>query len=812
MPKLIYTLDGQEHTVEVKDSCSIGRTDQNDIALESEAGASRRHVQIMKLAKSFEMTDLGSTNGTKVNGKTAQRHRLAHGDTICIGETNLVWRERDDDDEIDLEEEISLDGDAPKKRGTAGAQSYLVYAGGPNDGQRIMLDKPRVTFGRRSSNTIVIESAAVSGYHCEITREGSSYVLRDLGSTNGTMLDGDPVGESSLQHGGRLGIGDQRLVFVDPSISDFEKAMASVDDLGSEWGMLRAEMDMSRVQKARRSQAVAVVAVFAMIAAMGYVFIANPDLFREPGPTIDERDGNQVPDFSFESLQAGWTAAAGSPVSGGFGEGKDAAQGTSYYTVSRDGASGRAAVVELTAKDGKEFTVRPNQAYEFGAQVRTKDGGEAAVRILWIGAGEGSVGTRISSTGLTSASSWAETSTTAVPPLNASRARLQLVNAGGGVAEFDDVFFLEASDASKPATAADGGLDISASPSGAITIRRGADELVADLNVVGGVLGGGADRGAIPERAGTVTLRSAAGKGGAVRLTGTVLDPYTLESGDFEITLTLSEGRYIDIEGTLPPTAGLVGIIPSTIMDKTVGIWTQGGSFRESQTRFVQGAARVSIGSMKRFDVSGENQGGFRFALLFDQAEHGLVFGSADGTVKLRFDTDSAKLKEGTDAMREAAEAAESQGRIGEAIRLFEAYASEFAAGDSKQDAARRRATGLREEGAARLAALEANVEGAIAYGETAALLAASAEAAAIFARYELDQAEQVRVKVGEVLAARATGIAEVAAAPHMAMAQDHAEGGRKRLATALYSDVTVRFPGTQAASDAQKALNEMGQ
>ena len=57
MPKLTYTLDGQEHTVEVGDSCSIGRAPTNDIALESEAGASRRHVQI-NLVNRFYVTEM----------------------------------------------------------------------------------------------------------------------------------------------------------------------------------------------------------------------------------------------------------------------------------------------------------------------------------------------------------------------------------------------------------------------------------------------------------------------------------------------------------------------------------------------------------------------------------------------------------------------------------------------------------------------------------------------------------------------------------------------------------------------------------
>lgn len=67
-----------------------------------------------------------------------------------------------------------------------------------------------ITVGRVSDNTIQIEDASVSSYHAELTLRDADYVLRDLGSTNGTRLNGNKVEaeeEHQLQPGDRLRFG-----------------------------------------------------------------------------------------------------------------------------------------------------------------------------------------------------------------------------------------------------------------------------------------------------------------------------------------------------------------------------------------------------------------------------------------------------------------------------------------------------------------------------------------------------------------------------------------------------------------------------
>jgi pSer/pThr/pTyr-binding forkhead associated (FHA) protein len=814
MPRLIFTSKGEERSEDVGDSLSIGRAEGNTIALPDEAGASRRHCQIVKLARSYELTDLGSTNGTKVNGRPIKRHALKHGDRIEIGETMLRFSERAEGD-VDVEDEISLDEPAGAPAGgkdAPGGQCYLVFAGGDEDGQRVALDKARVTFGRKSSNMVTLESAAVSGFHCEIAREGGAYVLRDLGSTNGTLLDGEPVTEIALQHGGRIRIGNSRLVFVDPAVSDFEKAMAQVDDLGTEWGMLRAEMDMSRVQKARRSQIVAVLAIIVLVGGAGAFVVMNPDLLSDKGPQIAEVEGNMAPDFSFEELGGGWSVVTDSPATARFEEG-DAQQGSSYYSVSRDGPRGAPAAAELS---GKDITISPGKAYEFGAHMRAKGGGQAAVRILWTGAGEGAAA-RYSATKLTSGSGWTEVRATAVAPSDARAARLQLLNAADGTAHFDDVVLRPAAAAAKAASSKDGSLEVTATADGRITISRDGTALLDELAVTGGILASEGQPGR-PDRMGSASVSAVSASEGGVRVAGQVYDVYGGEMGDFDVTVTAAEGRYAKIDGTLPAGAALVGIVPAAFMEdrgrgvKTgIGVWTSSGSFRETETRYVASAQGISIGTLKRFKIEGGGAAAFPFALFSEGGGFALALGAGEGGLALSLDTDTRALDEELDRVRREAEDAEASGRFGTAIEKWGQYAGRIPEGDPRRVSAQQRVNGLTARGEQELATLRRLAVGALEYREAHGLVVASDGAKSIAEQYDgqpvATGATQVLEQLSSASAERQLEVAEAAAGPVLRRAEDFASIGRKVLAAALYEDVVMRFPGTQAAATARKAL-----
>jgi pSer/pThr/pTyr-binding forkhead associated (FHA) protein len=71
----------------------------------------------------------------------------------------------------------------------------------------------RVRIGRQSDNEIVLPDAGVSRHHAEVVNEGGSFTVRDLGSTNGTILNGETVEEAELFDGDRITVGHTVIEF-----------------------------------------------------------------------------------------------------------------------------------------------------------------------------------------------------------------------------------------------------------------------------------------------------------------------------------------------------------------------------------------------------------------------------------------------------------------------------------------------------------------------------------------------------------------------------------------------------------------------
>lgn len=71
---------------------TVGRTPANHIRI-SDGAASRKHLMIKAQNDSYRLVDLGSANGTIVNGERVKEHDLTHDDRIQIGKTVLVFKE-----------------------------------------------------------------------------------------------------------------------------------------------------------------------------------------------------------------------------------------------------------------------------------------------------------------------------------------------------------------------------------------------------------------------------------------------------------------------------------------------------------------------------------------------------------------------------------------------------------------------------------------------------------------------------------------------------------------------------------------------
>ena len=92
-------------------------------------------------------------------------------------------------------------------------QYVLEILDGDRAGDTVPLTKERLTIGRKSSNGLPVNDEKISGQHAEIVFEDGSFMLRDLGSTNGTLLDGRKVEEVVLTSFDTFQVGRVRILF-----------------------------------------------------------------------------------------------------------------------------------------------------------------------------------------------------------------------------------------------------------------------------------------------------------------------------------------------------------------------------------------------------------------------------------------------------------------------------------------------------------------------------------------------------------------------------------------------------------------------
>lgn len=95
----------------------------------------------------------------------------------------------------------------------------LVFTHGPVAGKRIELKRDELTLGRRNTNDIVLKDPLVSRLHAILVRRHGSVLVEDLGSHNGTYVNGERVMFlRQLQHGDLLQMGASRALFEDASL------------------------------------------------------------------------------------------------------------------------------------------------------------------------------------------------------------------------------------------------------------------------------------------------------------------------------------------------------------------------------------------------------------------------------------------------------------------------------------------------------------------------------------------------------------------------------------------------------------------
>jgi diguanylate cyclase (GGDEF)-like protein len=95
----------------------------------------------------------------------------------------------------------------------ARTEGVLTVLRGPNAGALFTLDGPRTILGRSGEAQILLTDRALSRRHACIARSGGEYFVQDLGSTNGTFVDGRPATEPiALRDGSRIELGAQTIL------------------------------------------------------------------------------------------------------------------------------------------------------------------------------------------------------------------------------------------------------------------------------------------------------------------------------------------------------------------------------------------------------------------------------------------------------------------------------------------------------------------------------------------------------------------------------------------------------------------------
>ena len=108
------------------------------------------------------------------------------------------------------------------------SQFQLIMRSGPTPGASFILEGDQLTIGRDSTNEVVINDAEISRRHARLTFQGGKYVLEDLGSTNGTFVNGQRLaGPRVLKAGEVVSFGEQIVLVFEATTIDAGATMIS---------------------------------------------------------------------------------------------------------------------------------------------------------------------------------------------------------------------------------------------------------------------------------------------------------------------------------------------------------------------------------------------------------------------------------------------------------------------------------------------------------------------------------------------------------------------------------------------------------
>ena len=188
----------------------LGRGAECEIQID-ELDVSRVHAAVWSSGGQLVIEDLGSSNGTFVNGEPVTRRVLSAGDHIRLG----------------LHADLDVAADAPGQPPSPPGRIALLslpretsfslqpLEGGLPAGEALSLTERMVTVGRDPSAWLVLEDHTVSRLHARLDREGDTLWVTDLKSRNGTRVNGSPALRTRVRSGDIVAFGDLEFAVIE---------------------------------------------------------------------------------------------------------------------------------------------------------------------------------------------------------------------------------------------------------------------------------------------------------------------------------------------------------------------------------------------------------------------------------------------------------------------------------------------------------------------------------------------------------------------------------------------------------------------
>ncbi len=215
MPRMIVSIDGVviKEVQLTKERTTLGRRPYNDIVIDNLA-VSGEHAVIHMTGQEVEIEDLGSTNGTYVNGKAVKRNDLRNGDTIEVGKYKIRFMHEADGQNFE-KTMIFKPGMVPPM-GTASRPAPLAGTPPAAPVSAVIRVMSGAAAGREVSLQKVVTTIGKPGVAvASITRRHQGFVLAHVEGPHMPLLNGAPIGSAPvpLKNGDRLELAGTEMQF-----------------------------------------------------------------------------------------------------------------------------------------------------------------------------------------------------------------------------------------------------------------------------------------------------------------------------------------------------------------------------------------------------------------------------------------------------------------------------------------------------------------------------------------------------------------------------------------------------------------------